>query len=329
MNREQKTSFVQGVRQDYDRVRQAHLTREARPVLPLAQARVRRLTSDWGAIDIPEPEFLGIRVIADQPLVDLVPFIDWSPFFHTWELNGRYPGIFDHPTIGPRARELFTDAQDLLARIISEKLLLAKGVYGIFAASSVGDDIELYADASRSAVVTTVHTLRQQAVKPDGQANLALADYVAPKESGRTDHVGAFAVTAGIKLEELCSQFDRDHDDYNSIMAKALADRFAEAFAEFLHKRVRSEWGYGRSENLSNDDLIHEKYRGIRPAPGYPACPDHTEKRLLFDLLRVESNAGITLTESFAMLPAAAVSGWYFAHPEARYFAVGKIGKDQ
>jgi 5-methyltetrahydrofolate--homocysteine methyltransferase len=193
----------------------------------------------------------------------------------------------------------------------------------------VGDDIELYADASKSAVLTTIHTLRQQGVKPEGQANLALADYVAPKESGRTDHVGAFAVTAGIKLEELCSQFDRDHDDYNSIMAKALADRFAEAFAEFLHKRVRSEWGYGRSENLSNDDLIHEKYRGIRPAPGYPACPDHTEKRLLFDLLRVESSAGIRLTESFAMLPAAAVSGWYFAHPDARYFAVGKIGKDQ
>jgi 5-methyltetrahydrofolate--homocysteine methyltransferase len=187
----------------------------------------------------------------------------------------------------------------------------------------------LYADASKSAVVTTIHTLRQQSVKPDGQANLALADYVAPKESGRTDHVGAFAVTAGIKLEELCSRFDRDHDDYNSIMAKALADRFAEAFAEFLHKRVRAEWGYGRSEDLSNDDLIHEKYRGIRPAPGYPACPDHTEKRLLFDLLRVESNAGITLTESFAMLPAAAVSGWYFAHPDARYFAVGKIGRDQ
>ena len=208
-------------------------------------------------------------------------------------------------------------------------MLLAKGVYGIFTASSVGDDIELYADASKSAVVTTIHTLRQQSVKPDGQANLALADYVAPKESGRTDHVGAFAVTAGIKLEELCSRFDRDHDDYNSIMAKALADRFAEAFAEFLHKRVRAEWGYGRSEDLSNDDLIHEKYRGIRPAPGYPACPDHTEKRLLFDLLRVESNAGITLTESFAMLPAAAVSGWYFAHPDARYFAVGKIGKDQ
>jgi len=329
MNREQKPSFVQKVRQDYDHVRQAHLTREVRPVLPLAEARARRLKSDWRALHIPEPEFLGIREIADQPLVDLVPFIDWSPFFHTWELKGRYPGIFDHPTIGARAKELFTDAQDLLARIISEKLLLAKGVYGIFTASSVGDDIELYADASKSAVLTTIHTLRQQGVKPEGQANLALADYVAPKESGRTDHVGAFAVTAGIKLEELCSQFDRDHDDYNSIMAKALADRFAEAFAEFLHKRVRSEWGYGRSENLSNDDLIHEKYRGIRPAPGYPACPDHTEKRLLFDLLRVESSAGIRLTESFAMLPAAAVSGWYFAHPDARYFAVGKIGKDQ
>jgi 5-methyltetrahydrofolate--homocysteine methyltransferase len=217
----------------------------------------------------------------------------------------------------------------LLEENIHGELLTAKGVYGFFAAASSGDDIVLYKDASRTATLTTIHTLRQQAEKPRGQPNLALADYVAPTESGRADFVGAFAVTAGIGLDELCRRFDEDHDDYNSIMAKALADRLAEAFAESLHKRVREEWGYGRDEKLSNEDLIRERYRGIRPAPGYPACPDHTEKRLLFDLLQVEHHTGIILTESFAMLPASSVSGFYFAHPEAKYFSVGKIGKDQ
>jgi 5-methyltetrahydrofolate--homocysteine methyltransferase len=207
--------------------------------------------------------------------------------------------------------------------------LTAKGVYGLFAACSIGDDIELYADASKTAVLATIHTLRQQTEKPAGQPNLALADYVAPQSSGRVDYVGAFAVTAGLGLDELCRRFDRDHDDYNSIMAKALADRLAEAFAEYLHKRVREQWRYGKREELTNDDLIRERYRGIRPAPGYPACPDHTEKRTLFDLLEAERHAAIRLTESFAMLPAAAVSGWYFAHPDAKYFAVGRIGKDQ
>ena len=329
MNREQKAVFVQGIREDYDRVRQAHQDREAKPVLPLAEARARQLVSDWGALEIPEPEGLGIHVIADQPLAELLPYIDWSPFFHTWELKGRYPGIFEHPTIGAKAKELFADAQQLLARIVDEKLLTAKGVYGLFAACSIGDDIEVYADASKKAVLATIHTLRQQGEKPQGQPNLALADYVAPQSSGRTDHVGAFAVTAGLRLDELCRRFDQDHDDYNSIMAKALADRLAEAFAEYLHKRVREQWSYGRLERLTNEELIREKYRGIRPAPGYPACPDHTEKRTLFDLLQVEQHTGITLTESFAMLPAAAVSGWYFAHPEAKYFSVGKIGRDQ
>jgi 5-methyltetrahydrofolate--homocysteine methyltransferase len=298
-------------------------------VLPLEEARARRLSSDWSRLDIPEPERLGIHVIADQPLADLLPFIEWSPFFHTWELNGRYPAIFDHPTIGPRAKELFDDAQGLLDRIVKEKLLTAKGIYGLFAACSIGDDIALYTEPSKRSVLATIHTLRQQTEKPQGQPNLALADYVAPQSSGRTDHVGAFAVTAGLRLDELCQRFDQDHDDYNSIMAKALADRLAEAFAEYLHKQVRAQWGYGRLEQLTNEDLIRERYRGIRPAPGYPACPDHTEKRTLFDLLRVETHTGITLTESFAMLPAAAVSGWYFAHPDAKYFAVGKIGKDQ
>ncbi|HEX6532118.1 MAG TPA: methionine synthase, partial [Nitrospira sp.] len=330
MNRQQKAGFVQGIREDYDRVRQAHQAREAKPVLPLAEARARGLSSDWNTVDIPEPETLGIQIIADQPLTELLPYIDWSPFFHTWELKGRYPAIFEHSTIGARAKELFADAQELLARIVDEKLLTAKGVYGLFAACSSGDDIELYGDASsRKPVLATIHTLRQQGEKPQGQANLALADYVAPQSSGRTDHVGAFAVTAGLRLDELCRRFDRDHDDYNSIMAKALADRLAEAFAEYLHKRVRDQWRYGREERLSNDDLIREKYRGVRPAPGYPACPDHTEKRILFDLLEVERHTGIILTESFAMLPAAAVSGWYFAHPDAKYFAVGKVGRDQ
>jgi 5-methyltetrahydrofolate--homocysteine methyltransferase len=329
MNRDQKAFFVQGIRDDYERVRQAHQDRQAKPVLPLADARARRLSSDWATLDIPTPDAVGVQVIPDQPLPELLPFIDWSPFFHTWELKGRYPAIFEHQTIGTKAKELFADAQELLDRIVADRLLTAKGVYGLFGAASIGDDIVLYADASKQRALATIHTLRQQSEKPQGQANLALADYVASQTSGRPDHAGAFAVTAGLGLDELSRRFDRDHDDYNSIMAKALADRLAEAFAEFLHKRVRQQWGYGKREQLTNEDLIRERYRGIRPAPGYPACPDHTEKRILFDLLEVERHTGITLTENFAMLPAAAVSGWYFAHPEAKYFAVGKIGKDQ
>ncbi len=325
----QRAAFVQQVRDDYDRIRQAHQDRGTKPVLPIANARANSLITDWTTVEISVPSFLGVRTINDQPLRELVPFIDWSPFFHTWELKGRYPGIFDDATIGPKAKELYDDARRLLDEIIQKKLLTAKGVYGFFGAASVGDDIELFQDAAHMQRVTTIHTLRQQSEKPQGQPNLALADYVAPRESGRRDHLGAFAVTAGIGLDALCRRFDKDHDDYNSIMAKALADRLAEAFAEYLHKRVREEWGYGTQESLSTEELIREKYRGIRPAPGYPACPDHTEKRLLFDLLQVEQKAAITLTESFAMLPAAAVSGFYFAHPESKYFAVGKIGKDQ
>jgi len=325
----QKPGFVQQVRDDYERMRQAHQDRGAKPVLSIARARANRFRSDWAALDVPAPSFLGVRTIEEQSLAELIPVIDWSPFFHTWELRGRYPGIFDDAVVGPKAKELYDDARRLLDEIVEKKLLRAKGVYGFFAAAAVGDDIELYTDASRTTVLTTIHTLRQQAEKPDGQPNRALADYIAPKDSGRKDFIGAFAVTSGIGLEELCKRFDMDHDDYNSIMSKALADRLAEAFAEYLHRKVREEWGYGKAERLTADDLIREKYRGIRPAPGYPACPDHTEKRLLFDLLSVEQATGITLTESFAMLPAAAVSGFYFAHPDAKYFAVGKIGKDQ
>jgi len=329
VSRTQKQDFVKQVRDDYERVRQSHQDRGAKPLISIIQARANRFMPDWEKTDIPTPATLGVQTISDQSLVELMPYIDWSPFFHTWELRGRYPTIFEDPTVGPKAKELYDDARRLLDEIVRKRQLKAKGVYGFFAAASVGDDIELYLDPSRKAVLTTIHHLRQQSEKPPDQPNLSLSDYVAPKESGRQDYIGAFAVTAGIGLDELCKRFDNDHDDYNSIMAKALADRLAEAFAEFLHKQVREEWGYGKNERLTNDDLIRERYRGIRPAPGYPACPDHTEKKLLFDLLQVENNTGITLTESFAMLPAAAVSGFYFAHPDAKYFAVGKIGKDQ
>ncbi len=324
-----RQGFARKVEEDYAQIRQAHKDRGAKALWTLAQARANKLTTDWATMDIPSPARLGVQVIAQQPLPDLVSFIDWSPFFHTWELKGRYPTILDDQKVGPKAKELFDDARRLLERIVREQLLTANAAYGLFPANAVGDDIEVYRDDTRTKTVTTFHTLRQQSEKPAGQPSLALADFVAPKESGRKDYIGAFAVTAGIGLDELCKQFDREHDDYNSIMAKALADRLAEAFAEYLHKRVRDEWGYGRSEHLTSDDLIRERYRGIRPAPGYPACPDHSEKRLLFDLLEAEQNSGITLTESYAMLPAASVSGLYFAHPEAKYFAVGRIGRDQ
>ncbi|MCI0663771.1 MAG: methionine synthase, partial [Acidobacteria bacterium] len=270
----------------------------------------------------------GVRALRDFPLEDIVPYIDWSPFFHTWELRGVYPKIFDDPHAGERARELFEDAQKLLGQIIKDRLLCANGVYGFWPANSVGDDLEVYQDKSCS-LLLTLHTLRQQARKRDGQFNRALADFIAPKASGRLDYLGAFAVTAGIGLEELCRQFEREHDDYNSIMAKALADRLAEAFAELLHKRARENWGSGVNEELTFEDLIKERYRGIRPAPGYPSQPDHTEKGLIFNLLKVEQHAGITLTESFAMMPASSVSGLYFGNPEAVYFVLGKIGPDQ
>ena len=250
-------------------------------------------------------------------------------FFHVWELRGVYPRIFKQPEVGDRAREVFDDAGKLLDRIVREKLLEARAVVGFFPAASVGDDIEVYSDDSRSAVQATFYTLRQQIEKPEGEPNLALADFIAPYDSGRRDYLGAFAVTAGIHIEHVVSQFEKDHDDYNAIMVKALADRLAEALAELTHKRAREAWGYGSEENLSLDDLIHEHYRGIRPAPGYPASPDHTEKRTLFDLLQAKQTTGVSLTENFAMYPAASVCGLYFSHPQARYFAVGKIERDQ
>jgi 5-methyltetrahydrofolate--homocysteine methyltransferase len=326
---EQRGSFADTVRADYDRVRQAHQDRGPKILRSLEEARKHRLPTDWSAADIPTPTFTGLRILDRLPLRQLVPYVDWSPFFHTWELRGRYPSIFADATVGPKAKELFEDAQALLEDIIRGGLLTARGVYGFFPANAVGDDIEVYRDEERRIAQARFHTLRQQMDKPPDQFNLALADFIAPKESRRADYIGAFAVTAGIGVEALCAKYERDHDDYNSIMTKALADRLAEAFAEWLHQQVRLEWGYGKTEELTAEDLIRERYRGIRPAPGYPACPDHTEKRTLFDLLGAEAACGVTLTESFAMLPAASVSGLYFAHPQAKYFAVGKINRDQ
>jgi 5-methyltetrahydrofolate--homocysteine methyltransferase len=280
----------------------------------------------------PRPAKPGVTVLTDYPLDELVEYIDWTPFFAAWELKGRYPAILDDARVGTEARKLLDDARRLLDRIVKEKAIRAGGVLGLFAANAVGDDIEVVVGKAegRKGGKAVLHGLRQQIEKPPGRPNLCLTDFIAPKSTGLQDYVGAFAVTAGLGAEEFASGFVKQHDDYSSILAKALADRLAEAFAERLHERVRREfWGYAKDEKLEGDDLIREKYVGIRPAPGYPACPDHTEKRTLFDLLDVSKNTGITLTESCAMWPAASVSGWYFSHPEAIYFGLGKIGRDQ
>jgi 5-methyltetrahydrofolate--homocysteine methyltransferase len=325
---ELKPAFVKQLRGEYDRVRSTHAGQQTK-LVSLEEARQRGPKFDWNHIDIPQPEFLGPRTLIDFPLKDLVPFIDWSPFFHTWELRGRYPSILQHEKHGEEARKLFADAQALLEKIVNEKLIRARAVYGFFPASSVGDDVQIYSDQARQKALTKFHFLRQQIEKPDGQPNWCLADFIASQSSGLPDHIGAFAVTTGIGLDELVRKFKADFDDYNAIMAEALADRLAEAFAECLHKRAREEWGFGGGENLSTEDLIEEKYRGIRPAAGYPACPDHTEKQTLWQVLDVEQRTGIKLTESFAMWPGSSVSGLYFAHPESKYFAVGKLGRDQ
>jgi len=302
---------------------------DSKALLSIEVARERKEPIDWSAAQIDRPSFCGVSSIASQPLDELVPYIDWSPFFHTWELRGRFPAILDDPAVGPQAHQLFEDAQKLLQDIVNSRLVTAKGVYGFWPANSAGDDIEVYGDESRSDVLAVFHMLRQQMDKPSGQFNHCLADFIAPKSSGRGDYLGAFAVTAGHGADELARQFEADHDDYNAIMTKALADRLAEAFAEYLHERARREWGFGAKEKLTKEDLIRESYRGIRPAAGYPYCPDHTEKRTLFDLLQAEKATGIRLTESYAMWPGASVSGLYFAAPNAKYFGVGKIGRDQ
>jgi 5-methyltetrahydrofolate--homocysteine methyltransferase len=325
---EMRQAFAEENRREQDKLRQMHRP-HVQPLVSLDEARRRKPSFDWTRLSPPRPCFLGARVFDPVPLDQITPYIDWTPFFHAWELRGTYPKILEAEEIGSRARELFNDAQNLLERIIREKSLTARAVMGFFPANCVGDDIEIYADESRSRILGVFHTLRQQMEKSDGRHNLALADYMAPQETHVADYLGAFAVTAGIHIEKLVEEFERDHDDYNAIMTKALADRLAEALAELIHKRAREAWGYGKDEQFSSDDLIHERYRGIRPAPGYPACPDHTEKRLLFDLLQAERSTGIQLTENFAMLPAASVCGFYFSHPESRYFAVGKINRDQ
>jgi 5-methyltetrahydrofolate--homocysteine methyltransferase len=363
LNQQTKGEFDAKTRTDYARLREEHAakTREKK-LLTLDEARANRAVFEWTGYAPPKPEFLGVRaystVIPSQaeescnatrmaaprdpstslrsaqddelgyfPLANLTEYIDWSPFFHAWELRGRYPSIFDDSTIGAHARELFDDAQKLLDQIVAKNLLAARGVCAFWPANSDSDDVVLYREEARSEKLVTFHFLRQQIAKPAGQYNHCLADYVAP-QSKIADYLGGFAVSIH-GADELAEQFKRDQDDYNAIMTKALADRLAEAFAEFLHREARIAWGFGTDENLSNVDLIREKYRGIRPAPGYPACPDHIQKRTLFDLLRAEDNAGIRLTESFAMHPAASVSGFYFSHPSAKYFGVGQIAKDQ
>ncbi|MBN8913153.1 MAG: methionine synthase [Rhizobiales bacterium] len=325
--------YIEGIKSEYVKVREAHLANEARKQrITIAAARANKFDIDWASYTPPKPSFLGTRTLKEFPLADLVPYIDWTPFFQAWELPGRYPAILDDNKVGSEARKLFADARALLDRIVAEKWYTANAVVGFWPANSVGDDIAVFTDETRSKERATLYTLRQQIARDPSRdrAHTALADFVAPKETGLADYVGGFAVTAGLGEEEAIKAHIKATDDYSRIIAKALADRLAEAFAEALHAKVRRElWGYARDETLSNDDLILEKYRGIRPAPGYPAQPDHTEKRTLWELMNVYDETGIELTESFAMWPGAAVSGFYFSHPKSHYFGVGKVERDQ
>jgi 5-methyltetrahydrofolate--homocysteine methyltransferase len=310
-------------------MREQFESRITAPLLTYEEAERRKLHTIWDQSHICVPEFTGRRVLADFPLAGLLPYIDWSPFFHTWEMRGRYPDLLDDPVRGPAAQELFANAKELLQEIVQKKLLKAQAVYGFYPANSDGDDIVIYGDAARTSELTRFHTLRQQKESQRGKPQMALADFIAPSDSGLVDYIGVFAVTTGHGAQELAEKFEKENDQYNSIMTKALADRLAEAFAEYLHQRARLDWGYGKDEKLTPEDLLAEKYQGIRPAPGYPACPDHTEKPILFKLLEVMEATGITLTESYAMFPAASVCGLYFAHKESQYFAVSAIGRDQ
>jgi len=329
---EQKPAYLAQINAEYQALREEHAgrTRE-KAMLTFDEAKANAFQIDWATADLAVPEKYGIQVFDDFPLDELVTYFDWSPFFHAWQLRGRYPAIFDDETVGAEAKKLYDDARRLLDRIIGEKLFRARGVLGFWPANSTGEDIELYdpADPAARKLVGHFHCLRQQMKKPAGQPNWSLADFVAPKSSGRLDSVGGFAVTAGPEVHELSEKFKHEHDDYSSLLVSALGDRFAEAFAECLHKKARDIWGFGKSENLSNEELIREKYRGIRPAPGYPSQPDHTEKWELFRLLNATANTGIELTESLAMHPGSSVSGLYFANEQAKYFAVGKLERDQ
>ncbi len=326
-----RDDYVAGIREEYERVRQQHASRQKKQKwLKIADARANRTPIDWDAFEPVAPNQLGVQVLDDYPLDALLDYIDWTPFFKSWELAGSYPKILDDAVVGEQARKLFEDAKEMLQQIVDERWLKARGVYGLFPANGDGDDTVLYTDEERQGELLRLHHLRQQTEKPAGRPHQSLGDFIAPKESGKADHIGAFAVTAGIGIDEHLEHFEADHDDYSSILLKALADRLAEAFAEHLHERVRKEfWGYQPDEALSNEDLIKERYQGIRPAAGYPACPDHTEKDVIWELLDVENRIGLVLTESKAMVPTAAVSGLYFAHPESRYFGLGKIYQDQ
>jgi len=328
---QRKEAFVNDLQTDYRKLREHHeKQRNAKVLLPLEEARKNQFKIDWKQEDIQTPALIGTKSFIDYPLEKLVEYIDWTPFFQTWELHGRFPNILEDEIVGKEATILYQDALEMLDKIVREKWLEARGIIGIFPANSTGDDIEIYKDADSREILGIQHSLRQQTQKAKGVPNIALADFIAPKDSGIKDYVGAFVVTTGIGMDEKVAQFEKDHDDYNSIMVKALGDRLAEAFAEHLHELVRKEfWGYSKDENLDNAQLIKESYRGIRPAPGYPACPDHTEKITLFELLNATEITGVSLTESLAMFPTAAVSGWYFGHPQAKYFGLGKITGEQ
>jgi 5-methyltetrahydrofolate--homocysteine methyltransferase len=330
MNKDTRDGYIQGIKDEYEKAREAHANKKSdKRFVTLEQARADRFQIDLNKV-APKPAFTGTKVFEAYPLAELVPYIDWTPFFHTWELRGSFPKIFDDKFVGVEAKKLYDDAQALLKEVVDNNLLQANGVIGFWPANSVGDDIELYTDESRTQVLSRIHTLRQQSEKVKGEPYYALSDFVAPKESGVADYFGGFAVTTGIGCDELVAKYEKDYDDYNSIMAKAIADRLAEAFAEKMHELVRKEyWGYSTGEDLTVEELVKEEYQGIRPAPGYPACPEHTEKITLFDLLKAEDNAHMQLTESLAMMPAASVSGFYFAHPQSRYFGLNKISKDQ
>jgi 5-methyltetrahydrofolate--homocysteine methyltransferase len=331
LGRKTRDEFVANAKREYAELRAARAAQAGgAKLLSLAAARANRARVDWQAYVPPRPTFLGTRAFDRYPLADLVERIDWTPFFQAWELAGTYPKILDDPKVGAQARELHADALRMLESVVEERWLEARGVVGFFAANAVDDDVRLYANETRAEILTELHFLRQQVSKSDVQPNSCLADWVAPLDSGLGDYVGAFAVTAGHGIEAHLARFAAERDDYSSILLKALADRLAEAFAERLHEKVRKElWGYAPGEDLSNAELVTEKYRGIRPAPGYPACPDHTEKATLWKLLEPDRQSGIVLTEHFAMSPAASVSGIYLAHPNARYFGTGKLGRDQ
>jgi 5-methyltetrahydrofolate--homocysteine methyltransferase len=328
---ERRDAYVNGVRAEYAGIREARAARGgAERLISIEAARANKAKIDL-SVPVPVPTFTGPRTLAPYPLEDLVPYIDWTPFFQTWELAGHYPAILDDPVVGATARSLYVDAQAMLLRLVTEGRIEARAAFGFWPANANGDDIVLWRDGSRREQLSTLHMLRQQLDKKgDGRPNYCLADFVAPVDSGVTDYIGAFAVTTGHGVEQLAAEFRAAHDDYSAILVQALADRLAEAFAERLHQRVRTEfWGYATTETLANEELIKETYQGIRPAPGYPACPDHAEKGTLFDLLDVPKRADIRLTESFAMYPAASVSGWYFWRPECRYFGVGPVLADQ